>query len=100
MATPQPLQGGVGEPIIPPHRSMVDHVEQVRDRMAQVWPIVRDHLRQAQQAKARVYYRGAQLRIYTNGGVQILGQVAGAIRGRRQGGVGELPGMASRETHT
>ena len=36
-----------------PHRTMVDHVEQVRSRMAQVWPIVRDHLRQAQQAQAQ-----------------------------------------------
>ena len=44
-----------------PHRTIVDHVEQVRDRMAQVWPIVRDHLRQAQQAQARLYNRGALL---------------------------------------
>ena len=47
-----------------PHRTMVEHVEQMRDRMAQVWPIVRDHLRQAQQAQARVYDSGAQLRIF------------------------------------
>ena len=47
-----------------PHRTVVDHMEQVRDRMAQVWPIVRDHLRLAQQAQARVYNRGAQLRIF------------------------------------
>ena len=26
-----------------PHRTVVDHVEQVRDRMAQIWPIVREH---------------------------------------------------------
>ena len=50
-----------------PHRTLVDHVEQVRDRMAQVWPIVRDHLRQAQQAQARVYNRGAQLRLFRPG---------------------------------
>ena len=47
-----------------PHRTVTDHMEQVRDRMAQVWPIVRDHLRLAQQAQARVYNRGAQLRIF------------------------------------
>ena len=35
--------------------------------MAQVWPIVRDHLRQAQQAQARVYNRGAQLRLFRPG---------------------------------
>ena len=46
---------------------MVDHVEQVRSRMAQVWPIVREHLRQAQQAQAWVYNRGAQLRIFRPG---------------------------------
>ena len=50
-----------------PDRTLVDHVEQVRDRMAQVWPIVRDHLRQAQQAQARVYNRGAQLRLFRPG---------------------------------
>ena len=52
---------------------MVDHVEQVRSRMAQVWPIVREHLRQAQQAQAWVYNRGAQLRIFRPGElVQVL----------------------------
>ena len=50
-----------------PHRTTLDHVEQVRDRLAQVWPIVRDHLRRAQQAQARVYNRGAQLRIFWPG---------------------------------
>ena len=56
----------------PPHRNMVDHVEQVRDRMAQVWPIVRNHLRQAQQAQARVYNRGAQLRIFLPGDLVLV----------------------------
>ena len=51
-----------------PHRTLVDHVEQVRDRIAQVRPIVRDHLWQAQQAQARVYNRGAQLRLFRRPG--------------------------------
>ena len=51
---------------------MLDHVEQVRDRMAQVWPIVRDHLRQAQQAQARVYNQGAQLRIFSPGDLVLV----------------------------
>ena len=55
-----------------PHRTMVDQVEQVRDRMAQVWPIVRNHLRQAQQAQARVYNRGAQLRIFLPGDLVLV----------------------------
>uniref|UniRef100_A0A8C5C6I6 Gypsy retrotransposon integrase-like protein 1 n=1 Tax=Gadus morhua TaxID=8049 RepID=A0A8C5C6I6_GADMO len=50
-----------------PHRTTVDHVEQVRDRMARVWPIVRGHLQQAQQAQARVYNRGAQPRTFQPG---------------------------------
>uniref|UniRef100_A0A8C5BI86 Gypsy retrotransposon integrase-like protein 1 n=1 Tax=Gadus morhua TaxID=8049 RepID=A0A8C5BI86_GADMO len=55
-----------------PHRTLVDHVEQVRDCMAQVWPIVRDHLRQAQQAQARVYNRGAQLRLFRPGDLVMM----------------------------
>ena len=51
---------------------MVDHVEQVRDRMVQVWPIVRNHLRQAQLAQARVYNRGAQLRIFRPGNLVLV----------------------------
>ena len=35
--------------------------------MAQVWPIVREHLGRAQQAQARVYNRGAQLRVFRPG---------------------------------
>ena len=50
-----------------PHRTVVEHVEQVRDRMAQVWPIVREHLGRAQQAQARIYNRGAQLRVFRPG---------------------------------
>ena len=51
---------------------MVDHVEQVRDRMVQVWPIVRNHLRQAQLAQARVYNRGAQLLIFRRGDLVLV----------------------------
>ena len=35
--------------------------------MAQVWPIVQEHLQQGQQAQARVYNRGAQLRTFQSG---------------------------------
>ena len=55
-----------------PHRTTLDHVEQVRDRMAQVWPIVREHLRQAQQAQARVYNRGARLRTFQPGDLVLV----------------------------
>ena len=50
-----------------PHRTLVDHVKQVRDRLAQVWPIARWHLQQALQAQAWVYNRVAQLCIFQPG---------------------------------
>ena len=40
--------------------------------MAQVWPIVRAHLRRAQQAQARVYNRGAQLRFFRPGDLVLV----------------------------
>uniref|UniRef100_A0A8C5B8M4 Gypsy retrotransposon integrase-like protein 1 n=1 Tax=Gadus morhua TaxID=8049 RepID=A0A8C5B8M4_GADMO len=55
-----------------PHRTTVDHVEQVRDRMARVWPIVRGHLQRAQQAQTRVYDRGAQLRTFQPGDLVLV----------------------------
>ena len=55
-----------------PHRTTLDHVEHMRDRMAQVWPIVRDHLQRAQQAQARVYDRGAQLRVFHPGDLVLV----------------------------
>ena len=54
-----------------PHRTVIEHVEQMRGRMAQIWPVVREHLGRAQQAQARVYNRGAQLRTF-NPGDQVL----------------------------
>ena len=40
-----------------PHRTMVEHVEEVRERMATLWPLVREHMADAQAAQARVYNR-------------------------------------------
>ena len=50
-----------------PHRSVVEHVDTMKHRMAQVWPIVREHLQLAQQAQARIYNRGAKLRTFQTG---------------------------------
>ena len=50
-----------------PHRTLVDHVKQVRERMAQVWPIVPEHHQKAQQAQARTYNCGAQLCLFRPG---------------------------------
>ncbi|KAJ8365057.1 hypothetical protein SKAU_G00138880 [Synaphobranchus kaupii] len=46
---------------------MVEHVEEVRERMATIWPIVREHMAEAQTAQAQVYNRGAQPREFAPG---------------------------------
>jgi len=46
---------------------MVEHVEETRERMATIWPIVREHMAEAQTAQARVYNRGAQPREFAPG---------------------------------
>ncbi|KAJ8353375.1 hypothetical protein SKAU_G00209420 [Synaphobranchus kaupii] len=46
---------------------MVEHVEEVRGRMATIWPMVREHMAEAQTAQARVYNRGAQPREFAPG---------------------------------
>jgi len=43
-----------------PYRTMVEHIEETRERMATIWPIVWEHMAEAQTAQARVYNRGAQ----------------------------------------
>ena len=50
-----------------PHRTTIEHVELFRDRMAKVWPIVRDHLTRAQQTQARSYNKGARVRTFQPG---------------------------------
>ena len=50
-----------------PHRSLVEHVEEVQERMAVLWPMVREHMAAAQAAQARVYNRGAQPRVFAPG---------------------------------
>ena len=50
-----------------PHCTMVEHVEEMRERMKTVWPVVRAHMVEAQTAQARVYNRGAQPREFAPG---------------------------------
>ena len=50
-----------------PHRSVFEHMEQMQLRMAQVWPVVRGHMRKAQDAQARVYNRGPKVREFQPG---------------------------------
>nr|XP_040058772.1 uncharacterized protein LOC120834693 isoform X2 [Gasterosteus aculeatus aculeatus] len=49
------------------HRSAIEYVDQMQDRMAKVWPLVREHMQQAQHAQARIYNRRAQLREFQPG---------------------------------
>ncbi|KAJ8357049.1 hypothetical protein SKAU_G00198430 [Synaphobranchus kaupii] len=46
---------------------MVEDIEEVRERMATIWPMVREHMAEAQTAQARVYNRGAQPREFAPG---------------------------------
>ncbi|KAJ8354155.1 hypothetical protein SKAU_G00217220 [Synaphobranchus kaupii] len=46
---------------------MVEHVEEVRERMATIWPMVSEHMAEAQTAQVRVYNRGAQPREFAPG---------------------------------
>ena len=50
-----------------PHRSVVDHVEQMKERMKKVWPLVRQHMEKAQAEQARTYNRGARIREFQPG---------------------------------
>ncbi|KAI2652407.1 Retrovirus-related Pol polyprotein from transposon 17.6 [Labeo rohita] len=43
-----------------PHRTIIEHVKQMRERINRVMPLVREHLSQAQQAQQRHYNRAAQ----------------------------------------
>ncbi|KAJ8341888.1 hypothetical protein SKAU_G00341790 [Synaphobranchus kaupii] len=49
------------------HTTVIEHVEKMHRRMAQIWPTVREHMRQAQEAQARLYNRGAQVREFQPG---------------------------------
>lgn len=37
------------------HFSVIEHVEQMHSRNAQVWPLVREHMQKAQEAQALIY---------------------------------------------
>ncbi|KAJ8375574.1 hypothetical protein SKAU_G00061540 [Synaphobranchus kaupii] len=49
------------------HTTVIEHVEKMHRRMAQIWPTVREHMHQAQEAQARLYNRGAQVREFQPG---------------------------------
>ncbi|XP_073727643.1 uncharacterized protein [Misgurnus anguillicaudatus] len=50
-----------------PHRSFIEHVGQMRDRMAAIYPIVREHMEKAQREQQAIYNRPAQPREFQPG---------------------------------
>ncbi len=50
-----------------PHRSVIEHVKEMRERIDRVMPLVREHLFKAQQAQQRHYNRAAQPREFQPG---------------------------------
>ncbi|KAL0149631.1 hypothetical protein M9458_055158 [Cirrhinus mrigala] len=50
-----------------PHRTVIEHVRQMRERIDRVMPLVREHLCKAQQAQQRHYNRAAQPREFQPG---------------------------------
>ncbi len=50
-----------------PHRSLVEHVTEMRQRIDRVAPLVREHMVKAQQAQQRHYNRAAQPREFQTG---------------------------------
>ncbi|XP_075949073.1 uncharacterized protein LOC142951429 [Anarhichas minor] len=50
-----------------PHRTIIEHVGAMRDRMAAVFPIVKEHMAKAQRDQRAVYNRAAQPREFNPG---------------------------------
>ena len=50
-----------------PHRSVVEHVERLQARARKIWPLVREHMEQAQRDQSRIYNRGAVVREFQVG---------------------------------
>ena len=50
-----------------PYRSVIDYVEKLQERARRVWPLVREHMEQAQRAQERTYNRGARVREFKVG---------------------------------
>ena len=50
-----------------PHRSVIDHIEQMQTRARRVWPLVREHMTQAQREQSHTYNRGAVRREFKVG---------------------------------
>ncbi len=54
------------------HRSTIEHVREMRERIDRVMPMVREHLTRAQQAQQRHYNRAAQPREFQPGDLVLV----------------------------
>ncbi|KAG5855857.1 hypothetical protein ANANG_G00001090 [Anguilla anguilla] len=84
------------------HSTVIEHVEQMHRRMAQIWPMVRENMQQAQQAQARVYNRGAQGTPEVTMGKQLTGHQIQDLRElleRNRDVFSKLPGRTSIIAH-
>ena len=50
-----------------PHRSVLNHVEQLQARARKIWPMVREHMQRAQMEQCHTYNRGAVMREFQVG---------------------------------
>ena len=50
-----------------PHRSLIEHIDHLQERAKKVWPLVREHMEQAQREQARSYNRNATVREFQVG---------------------------------
>uniref|UniRef100_A0A8C5PIZ8 Integrase catalytic domain-containing protein n=1 Tax=Leptobrachium leishanense TaxID=445787 RepID=A0A8C5PIZ8_9ANUR len=50
-----------------PHKSIIEHISQMQDRITVVMPIVKEHLAQSQAAQQRIYNRDARVCIFSPG---------------------------------
>ncbi|XP_040292346.1 zinc finger protein 420-like [Bufo bufo] len=50
-----------------PHKSVIEHIEKMQERIGTVLPIVRDHMEAAQLAQSQVYNRATQVRTFNLG---------------------------------
>uniref|UniRef100_A0A8C5M0U9 ribonuclease H n=1 Tax=Leptobrachium leishanense TaxID=445787 RepID=A0A8C5M0U9_9ANUR len=50
-----------------PYRSVIEHISQMQERMEAVIPLVREHMRKAQEAQRYSYNKNARLRVFQPG---------------------------------
>ncbi len=63
-----PRQGKLGAEQQPSrYHNIIEYVEKMHNQITNIWPVVREHMQQAQQQQARVYNRGAQVREFHPG---------------------------------